>query len=386
MWVSALLLVWLASAAGFGAVAGIEATRWGAPVVASARRAGCRRSREPTAEASPARGALRARLIGIGAMAPETRVSNAQLEEIVETSDEWIAKRTGIRSRHLLQPGQGLSDLASGAAQRALQSAGVDPSDVELVILATSSPDDLFGDAAGVARSVGAEKAVAFDLTAACSGFLFGVNTASQFLHNGAYRTALVIGADALSRWVDWSDRNTCVLFGDGAGAVVMRAAAEDEECGVLGYEMHSNGAGRSDLNLGYSGDAKELASVTSVTSGEYSPIAMNGKEVYKFATGRVPEVLGEAMENAGVTADDIDWLLLHQANIRIMETVASKLGIPMDKVLTNLSEFGNTSAGSIPLALDQAVREGKVKPGDVIACAGFGAGLSWGSAIIRWG
>jgi len=241
-----------------------------------------------------------------------------------------------------------------------------------------------------VARAVGATNAVAFDLTAACSGFLFGVNTAAQFLHNGAYDTAIVIGADALSRWVDWDDRNTCVLFGDGAGAVVMRATAEDGEAGLLGYEMHSNGAGRPDLNLGYDGDTRVLgaadSSIASVTTGEYKPIAMNGKEVYKFATTCVPAVLGEALDNAGVTADEVDWLLLHQANIRIMETVAKKLGIPMDKVITNLAEYGNTSAGSIPLALNQAVREGKVKKGDVIACAGFGAGLSWGGAVIRWG
>merc|ERR1719163_607153 len=236
--------------------------------------------------------------------------------------------------------------------------------------MATSTPDDLFGDAAYVARKVGMTDAVAFDLTAACSGFLFGMNTAAQFVHNGAYETAVVIGADALSRWVDWNDRNTCVLFGDGAGAVVMRAAEEGEECGLLGYEMHSNGAGKTDLNLAYDGDERGLASIASVTTGEYRPIAMNGKEVYKFATSCVPQVLGEALDNAGLTADDVDWLLLHQANIRIMETVAKKLGIPMEKVLTNLSEFGNTSAGSIPLALDQAVREGKVKPGDTITVA----------------
>eukprot|EP00316_Scyphosphaera_apsteinii_P009176 CAMPEP_0119313468 /NCGR_PEP_ID=MMETSP1333-20130426/29182_1 /TAXON_ID=418940 /ORGANISM="Scyphosphaera apsteinii, Strain RCC1455" /LENGTH=251 /DNA_ID=CAMNT_0007318311 /DNA_START=480 /DNA_END=1232 /DNA_ORIENTATION=- len=251
--------------------------------------------------------------------------------------------------------------------------------------MATSSPDDLFGDAASVARAVGATNAVAFDLTAACSGFLFGVNTASQFLHNGAYNTAVVIGADALSRWVDWSDRNTCVLFGDGAGAVVMRSAAPDEECGLLGFEMHSNGEGRQDLNLGYSGSAQELASVAQVTNGDYSNIAMNGKEVYKFATTRVPQVLTEALATASLTADDVDWVLLHQANIRIMETVAKKIGVPMSKVLHNLDEYGNTSAGSIPLALDEAVREGKVKQGDLIAMSGFGAGLSWGSAIIRW-
>ena len=195
-----------------------------------------------------------------------------------------------------------------------------------------------------------------------------------------------MIGGDALSRWVDWDDRNTCVLFGDGAGAVVLKAAASDDERGVLGFEMHSNGGGRKDLNLGYAGKEEKLSSVTSVTNGAYEPIAMNGKEVYKFATSKVPEVLAEALDNAGMEAGQIDWLVLHQANIRIMETVAKKLGIPMEKVITNLDEYGNTSAGSIPLALDAAVRSGKVKEGDVLAVAGFGAGLSWGACIIRWG
>jgi len=368
------LLLSLSSSAGF---------HLAAPSSHAPRRE--RRAGSISADASK-RGELQVRLLGIGAAAPEKRVPNSELEELVDTSDEWIAQRTGISCRHLLAPEEGLSDLATSAVKDALEQAGVEAADVDLVIMATSSPDDLFGDAAGVARSVGATGAVAFDLTAACSGFLFGINTASQFLHNGAYETAVVIGADALSRWVDWSDRNTCVLFGDGAGAVVLQRAAEGEAAGVLGFEMHSNGAGREDLNLPYDGDTRELASIATVTTGKYTPIAMNGKEVYKFATTCVPKVLNEALENAELTVDDVDWLLMHQANIRIMETVAKKLKIPMDKVLTNLAEYGNTSAGSIPLALNEAVREGKVKKGDVIACAGFGAGLSWGSAILRSG
>merc|ERR1740123_2980235 len=303
--------------------------------------------------AAPERGALNARVVGIGAAAPPTVVSNTVLEDVVDTSDEWIAKRTGIRNRHLLAPGESVTELAASAASKALASAGVDASLVDLVILATSSPEDLFGDAPSVARSIGATGAVAFDLTAACSGFLFGVNTAAQFLHSGAYKTALVIGADSLSRWVDWIDRNSCILFGDGAGAAVMQATADGEEPGILGFEMHSNGAGRPDLNLGYNGDKRALKSVATVTSGAYKPIAMNGKEVFKFATTRVPEVISEAIDNAGISVDEVDWLVMHQANIRIMQTVAKKLGIPMEKVISNLDEYGNTSAGSIPLALD---------------------------------
>ena len=193
--------------------------------------------------AAGSRAKLRSKLVGIGSCAPDTRVTNADLESFVDTSDDWISQRTGIRCRHLLAPGEGIAQLGSVSAERALEMAGVDAKDVDLVIFATSSPDDLFGDACLVARSVGAVNAVAFDLTAACSGFLFGINTASQFLHTGAYETALVIGGDALSRWVNWEDRNTCVLFGDGAGAVVLKAAASDADSGVLGFEMHSNGA-----------------------------------------------------------------------------------------------------------------------------------------------
>lgn len=219
------------------------------------------------------------RFLGIGSCAPSTRVSNTQLEKVVDTSDEWISKRTGIGARHLLAPGESMCDLSATAATKALEMAGIRAEDLDLVIYATSSPDDLFGDAPFVATKIGASNAVAFDLTAACSGFLFGVTTASQFLHNGAFKTALVVGADALSRWTDWDDRNTCVLFGDGAGAVVMTAST-GAHVGMLGFEMHSNGAGRVDLNLGYEGPERPLAEVAKVTTGHYAPIAMNGKEV----------------------------------------------------------------------------------------------------------
>ena len=245
------------------------------------------------------------------------------LEELVDTPDEWITQRTGIRSRHLLAPGEGLSEIAATAA-RALEHAGVGADEIDLVVVATSSPDDMFGDAAYVANSVGATRAVAYDITAACSGFLFAVNTAALYLHTGHYGTALVVGADALSRWVDWKDRNSCVLFGDGAGAVVMRAAPSDAEAGLLGYEMHSNGAGRCELQLPYDGAPRPLTeTIGEVTRGAYRPIELNGREVYRFATSAVPEVLEEALANAGMRAADVDWLLLHQANIRILETCA---------------------------------------------------------------
>jgi len=340
------------------------------------------------------RGTLQARLVGVGSATPAQRITNVQLEGVVDTSDEWIQQRTGISARHLLAPGEGLADLSVEAATKALEHAGVAAEDVELVILASSSPDDMFGDAAYVAQKVGCGNAAAFDLTAACSGFMFAVSTAGQFLHTGHHRTALVVGADALSRWVDWSDRNTCVLFGDGAGAVVMKTAEAHQRPGILGYEMRSDGAGRCHLNLGYSGESVHLTDtsgegegevVAEVTKGEYKPIGMNGKRVYQFATSKAPAVLQEALDAAQVSVEDVDWLLLHQANIRIIEIVAEKLGIPMSKVLTNLKEHGNTSAGTIPLCLDEAVKSGQVKNGDVVAMAGFGAGLSWGAAVIRW-
>mmetsp|Transcript_30817 Transcript_30817/g.43742 ORF Transcript_30817/g.43742 Transcript_30817/m.43742 type:complete len:372 (+) Transcript_30817:184-1299(+) len=332
-------------------------------------------------------GSLGCRLIGIGSCSPDTRITNGDLESVVETSDEWIATRTGISSRHVLLHEESLLSISSKAGKNAIEMAGLSPEDIDLVVLATSSADDLFGDATSIARECGCTNAFAFDLTAACSGFLFSIVTAGQFLNNGNVKNALVLGADALSRWVDWDDRNTCILFGDGAGAVVL--TRDESSPGVLGYAAHSNGAGYEKLNLAYTGNPRQVDTPgdgTTLSSGSYTKIGMDGKEVYKFATREVPQVLGEAIEGAGLTVDDIDWLLLHQANIRIMETVAKRLGVPMDKVITNLNEYGNTSAASIPLALDEAVREGKVKKGDVIACAGFGAGLSWGAAILKWG
>lgn len=343
--------------------------------------------------ATPGKSYLKARAIGTGSATPSHKITNSDLESIahLETSDEWIKTRTGISKRHVLHEEEKLKQLSALAAERAIESAGIDPLDVDLVVVATSSPDDLFGDATSVAHAIGATNAVAFDLTAACSGFLFGTVTAGQFLHSGGYKKAVIVGADALSRWVDWDDRNTCILFGDGAGAMVLESVENAEtDAGILGFAMHSDGSDHQQLKLEFNEnkgteDARVVNGVN-LSSGKYKVIEMNGREVYKFATRRVPEVIEEALQNADLKVDQIDWLLLHQANIRIMEVVADRLGIPIEKIITNLSDYGNTSAGSIPLALDEAVKSGKVKKGDIVACAGFGAGLSWGSAIIRWG
>eukprot|EP00920_Eleutheroschizon_duboscqi_P017826 GHVT01042780.1.p1 GENE.GHVT01042780.1~~GHVT01042780.1.p1 ORF type:complete len:626 (-),score=148.34 GHVT01042780.1:125-2002(-) len=499
------------------------------------------------------------RVVGVGKATPATVISNQQLEGFLDTSDEWISSRTGIHARGVLKSSESLRSLAATAAVRSLASANVRPEEVDLVILASSTAEDLFGDAAWIASAIGAKHAAAFDLTAACSGFLFALVTAGQYLQNrfSPFRTALVIGADALSRWVDWTDRNIAVLFGDGAGAVVLQrtgqptskltpapllatpttpttlftarssnlsstpryhennglttakvitsdhvqaapqtqathtstmatcsnahlptldtstphapfppAAAADtsnssSSCsssgssssaaaasrgGLLGWWMGSDGSGSHHLSLPYRGTSHRLgrraagalgggpgdashgtggetpaASLGSNSSeertrssrletgslpgpdasavqqsdkqdaamevgvGGYSSVQMNGREVFKFATRQVPQAVTHALEAAGVSLQEVDWLLLHQANSRIMRAVADKLGIPYNKVISNLAAHGNTSAASIPIALAEAVESKHVKAGQVVVMAGFGAGLSWGSAVMKW-
>lgn len=310
-------------------------------------------------------------------------LDNDDLSKIVDTSDEWIRTRTGIRRRHI-SASQSLCDLATVAGEKAIANAGLTPLDIDMIILATSTPDDLFGSAPKIQASLGAERAVAFDLTAACSGFVFALNTACQYIRNGVYRRILVIGADCLSRWVDWSDRSTCVLFGDGAGAVVCEASEEKDN--VLGFEMCSDGKLNHCLNLSFVGEEKKIGNKHQVIQGGYSRITMNGREVYRFAVSRVPEVLEKVLYKADLTTEKIDWLILHQANQRILEAVAERLDIPKWKLIANLNEYGNTSAASIPLALDEAVNRGQIQPGHIIAIAGFGAGLTWGATIFRWG
>lgn len=319
-----------------------------------------------------------------GSAAPVAELTNDQLSEVVETSDDWIRTRTGIRSRRLAGGEETLSRLAAQAAQAAIAAANLDPNEIDLILLATSTPDDLFGSAAHIQAQIGATRAVAFDLTAACSGFIFGFVTAAQFIRTGVYRNVLLIGADVLSRWVDWSDRTTCVLFGDGAGAVILQATTGRDR--LLGFELCSDGRLHHTLNLAYQGEARAIAPHLTVTAGGYQPISMNGREIYRFAVAKVPEVISKTLFRAGLAATDLDWLLLHQANQRIMDAVADRLQLPREKALSNLAKYGNTSAASIPLALDEAVRTGQVKAGDRIAAAGFGAGLTWGAVVFEWG
>ena len=324
-------------------------------------------------------------ITGSGSATPAVSLDNHGLSNIVDTSDEWIRTRTGIESRHLAKAEESLTDLAVASALAAIAQAGITPEDLDLIILATSTADDLFGSASKIQANLGATKAVAFDLTAACSGFIFGLVTGAQFIRTGAYQNVLLIGADILSRWLDWTDRTTCVLFGDGAGAVVMQASATEEDS-LLGFELRSDGKQNDCLKLSYQSGSQELTSNVCVGSGSYRPITMNGREVYRFAVQKVPEVIEKALFRANLNTEEIDWLLLHQANQRILDSVADRLNIPQDKVLSNLASYGNTSAASIPIALDEAVRAGKIKSGDVIAASGFGAGLTWGAAIFKWG
>ncbi|PKA47116.1 3-oxoacyl-[acyl-carrier-protein] synthase III, chloroplastic [Apostasia shenzhenica] len=330
------------------------------------------------------------KLIGCGSAVPKLVVSNDDLAQIVDTSDEWISVRTGIRNRRVLAGDETLSGLAVMAAREALQMAELGAHDVDLVILCTSTPDDLFGGGGKIQRDLGCRNAWAFDITAACSGFIVGLITATRFMKGGGYKNILVLGADALSRYVDWTDRGTCILFGDAAGAVLVQACSADED-GLLGFDLHSDGSGQRHLNaMAVESEADVLSNMNGAPvflprKTSYACLQMNGKEVFRFAARCVPQSIETALEEAGLACSSIDWLLLHQANQRIIDAVASRLQVPSEKVISNLANYGNTSAASIPLALDEAVRAGKVKAGDLIAASGFGAGLTWGSAIVRF-
>lgn len=323
-------------------------------------------------------------LVGSGRSLPTTSISNDALRALVETSDEWIRSRTGIGARRLAGPGETVTTMAAEAAQAALEHAGWAAEDLDLILLATSSPDDLFGTAPRVQAALGARHAVAFDLTAACSGFLFALVTAAQYIRSGSMGRALVIGADQLSRWVDWGDRRTCVLFGDGAGAVAVEGRGKEQD-DLLAFRLRSDGSRNACLTLAQGEAFRELLGGVSTQVGGFQPLFMNGQEVYKFAVREVPQVLAEVLQAAGLEAHQMDWLLLHQANQRILDAVADRFSVPSERVLSNLEFYGNTSAATIPLMLDEAVRGGRVQPGHLLATSGFGAGLSWGAAVLRW-
>lgn len=345
---------------------------------------------------------LKVKATGVGSCAGKTTMPNSAFESLVDTNDAWITKRTGIHNRHILQPGTRLREIAVEAAVSALAQAKVSADEIDLVIVATCSPDDLFGDAAFVASQIGASKAASFDLTAACSGFLYGMVTGSQYIQAGAYKKVLVIGADALTRFLDWKDRGTCILFGDGAGAVVLEATDKKQDSGILGFALHSDGVRYPNLHIKYESNfvALENDQKSVVDTGGYGKIGMNGPEVYKFAVNevshiaivlfgsqtqshifsttttwfepQVPAVVKEALDNAGLRPSDVDWLLLHQANERIMDHAAKELGIDRDKVLKNLEEYGNTSAGrtACDLCMCAILLLCVLYPGTALCCA----------------
>ncbi len=321
----------------------------------------------------------RAIAVGCGAFLPEKIVTNDDLAKRVDTSDEWITTRSGIKRRHFAREDQSTSDLAIAAALAALDSAGMTAEEIDLIVLATSTPDQTFpSTATKVQAALGMHGGAAFDVQAVCAGFIYALATADNFIRAGQAKNALVIGAETFSRILDWEDRSTCVLFGDGAGALVLKAVeteAENEGRGILTTCLHSDG--RYNNILYVDGGPS--------TSGHAGNVRMAGREVFKHAVIKLADVAHEAMSKVGVTSEEIDWIVPHQANIRIIESTSKKAGVPMEKVVVTVQEHGNTSAASIPLALDAAVRDGRVKPGDLLLMEAIGGGLAWGSALLRW-
>ena len=328
-------------------------------------------------------------ILSTGSAIPEICIDNELISTIIDTSDQWISTRTGIKERKIIAKDQSIIDLATRAANQALNQGLLQPQDLDLILFATSTPNDLFGSASQLQHSLGATKAAAFDITAACSGFVVSMIVAHQFIQTGIYQNILIIGADTLSQWVDWSDRTTCILFGDGAGAAIIQRNCKND---ILSFEINTNGAESEQLSINYQSPADqhiqgETSSCLTVptSNNQYAYLTMNGKEVYKFAVSKVPDSINNCLKKINLPVSDVTWLLLHQANQRILETAANKLNIPIHKVISNIELYGNTSAASIPIALDEAFRTGHICNQDIIAIAGFGAGLTWGSLLIQW-
>ncbi|WP_087973312.1 beta-ketoacyl-ACP synthase III [Oceanobacillus rekensis] len=307
-------------------------------------------------------------VLGTGHYLPTKVVTNKDMEKIVDTNDEWIRTRTGIEERRLAEDDIDTSDMAYHAALGALEEAKVDAEDIDLILVATVTPDTPFPSVACMIQDrLGATKAAAMDISAACSGFMYGIITAKQFIETKAYKKILVVGAEKLSKITNWEDRGTCVLLGDGAGAVVIGEVSEGK--GILSFELGANGAG-----------GKELY------QNEDNKLVMNGREVYKFAVRQMPESTVNVVEEIGLSKEDVDYLVPHQANIRIMDAARQRLGISEDKMAKTIKKYGNNSSASIPMALSESVKEGKIKDNDLIVLVGFGGGLTWGAVAMRWG
>jgi len=319
---------------------------------------------------------IRAIVTGTGSALPANRVSNAQLAERVETSDEWIVERTGIRFRHIAAEHETTATLATDAAREAIAAAGLEPAQIDLIVLATATPDQTFpATATKVQAALGIDDCVAFDVAAVCSGFLYAVQVADSMLRAGVHRRALVIGAETFSRILDWEDRTTCVLFGDGAGAIVLEATEESDGRGILSTRLHADG--RHNQLLYVDGGPS--------TTGTVGKLRMKGKEVFRHAVVNLAAVMGESLDLAGLTPADVDWVVPHQANARILDATARKLNLPPEKVVVTVDRHANTSAASVPLALDVAVKDGRIKRGDIVVLEAMGGGFTWGAAVVRW-
>jgi 3-oxoacyl-[acyl-carrier-protein] synthase III len=314
------------------------------------------------------------RILGTGSQLPSRMVTNADLEAIVDTTATWIQERTGIEKRHLVSDDETCCDLAEGAARNALDAAGIQASDLDLIVVATTTPDQFFPSTACLLQQrLGVRGCAAFDLQAVCTGFVYAVSVADKFIQTGAAKRALVVGAETLSRILNWQDRGTCVLFGDGAGAVVLEAA---DEPGIISTHLHADGAFKDLLQVpGGIGNGHPEAAF----------IEMKGNEVFRVAVTTLGRIVDETLDAAGLEKSDIDWLIPHQANIRIIQATARKLDLPMDRVVVTVAEHGNTSAASIPLAFDQAVRDGRIRRGELLLMEAFGGGFTWGSVLVRY-
>lgn len=325
---------------------------------------------------------IRARITGTGACVPDRVLTNSDLEHMVDTSDEWIRERTGIRERRIAGEDQAASDIACGASKAALKSSGLKAKDLDLIIVATISGDMPFPSTACILQDkLEAGRAAAFDVAAACSGFIYGLSIANAYIKSGAYKKVLVVGAEVLSKFTDWEDRSTCVLFGDGAGAVVLEAT--EEKRGILSTKIHSDG-GKWDLLYIPAGGSRYPASKETVRKRQHF-IRMKGNETFREAVRTLENLVVESLEENNLKPSQLSFLIPHQANERIIQATAKRLGLPMDRVVMNLDRYGNTSAASIPIALDEAVRSGRIKEGDYILLEAFGGGLTWASALVRW-
>lgn len=325
---------------------------------------------------------IRTKILGTGRYLPERIMTNYDLEKMVDTNHDWIVSRTGIEQRHIAAPDQATSDLSTEAAKKALANAGIDASELDLIIVATITPDMNFPSTACIVQAnLGATKAAAFDLEAACTGFIYGMTIADQFIKNGMYKYVLVIGAETMSSILDWTDRNTCVLFGDGAGAAVFGPSSDDS--GILSTILGADGAGGKFLDMPAGGSRRPATHET--VEQRLHTVRMDGSEVFKFAVRIMNSASKEAIDKAELVEEDIAYLVPHQANIRIISGAAKRLNLPLDKVMINLHRYGNMSAASVPVALDEAVEQGKFKKGDNIVLVGFGGGLTWGASVIKW-